>query len=655
MNPLLSNQPRHTRLVGGLFALLLASFLLLIYWPGLQGGFFFDDEANILIPDGVRMTQFSVETLRLAMTSGHAGFSGRSVAQLSFALNYYLSGFEPFAFKATNLALHATNGILVFLLAWQLLARCMPQLRGFALPIAAVSTVALWVLHPIQLTSVLLVVQRMTMLSALFLLSAFLLHINARERQGGAALWRFFIAWVVFWPLSFFSKETGALFPFFVLTWELIARRATVGHIDLFARCLAVSLAVLSVLIFAYSLSDGGQWLWSGYQFRSFSMLQRLMTEGRVLFFYLGLIFFPSLERLGLHHDDLLVSSTLIVPWTTLPALAGFVGLLGLCGYSYRKMPLVSFGVAWFLIGHALESTVFPLELAHEHRNYLPSFGIMLAVVSALVPLFEKSGVRKTLGLSMVGLCVAYFSVVTALRAQQFGDDLLRTQIEAQHHRGSARAQYDAGQVLSRLAASAPKNAPIHGVARKHFELSMELDPDFKIGGLGLLYLDCLRGGEVERRWLDELSARLKNSAFSPGDTSFLHGLKEMAIGGDLCLEGEDVNTLFDAAIANPRIDAGTLAKLHSWHADYLWLASKDLPASLDAIRESLRLAPSNPSYQLKYAQLLLLSGNDDQGQQLLRALRGAKLSLAEQQKLDGLLVLGSSVDKAGNEPALRK
>lgn len=302
-----------------------------------------------------------------------------------------------------------------------------------------------------------------------------------------------------------------------------------------------------------------------------------------------------------------------------------------------------------------LSSTVLPLELAHEHRNYLPSFGVILAVVSAVLPLFEQSGARKTLGLSLVGFYVAYFSVVTALRAQQFGDEFLRTQIEAQHHRGSARAQYDAGQVLSRLAASAPKNAPIHGLARKHFELSMELDPDFKIGGLGLVYIDCLRGGEVERRWLDELSARLKGRAFSPGDTALLYGLKEMAIGGDLCLEGEDVNTLFAAAIANPRIDAGTRAKLHSWHADYLWLVSKDLPASLDAIRESLRLAPSNPSNQLKHAQLLLLSGNHDQGQQILSSLLGAELSLAERKKLDDLLMLGASVAQPGDEPVFRE
>lgn len=184
MNPKQSNRSRHAPLVGGLFGLLLASFLLLIYWPGLQGSFVFDDEANILIPDGVRMTQLSVEAFRLALTSGHAGFSGRPVAQLSFAFNHYFSGFEPFAFKAMNLALHAANGILVFLLAWQLLAQCMPRLRGFALPITAATVAALWVLHPIQLTSVLLVVQRMTMLSALFLFSAFLLHINARNRQG---------------------------------------------------------------------------------------------------------------------------------------------------------------------------------------------------------------------------------------------------------------------------------------------------------------------------------------------------------------------------------------------------------------------------------------------------------------------------------------
>ena len=99
-----------------------------------------------------------------------------------------------------------------------------------------------------------------------------------------------------------------------------------------------------------------------------------------------------------------------------------------------------------------MESTFLPLEIAHEHRNYLPLFGILLAVVSVLVRTLEKPGPAKTFGIALMATMLTYFPFVTALRADQFGDEVRRTQIEAQHHRGSARAQHEAGRVLAGLA-----------------------------------------------------------------------------------------------------------------------------------------------------------------------------------------------------------
>jgi hypothetical protein len=83
----------------------------------LRGGFFFDDGPSILLAQGVRLENLSLESVRQALVSGGAGPSGRPVAQLSFALNYYFSGFDPFVFKASNLAIHIACGFIVFALA----------------------------------------------------------------------------------------------------------------------------------------------------------------------------------------------------------------------------------------------------------------------------------------------------------------------------------------------------------------------------------------------------------------------------------------------------------------------------------------------------------------------------------------------------------
>ena len=304
-------------------------------------------------------------------------------------------------------------------------------------------------------------------------------------------------------------------------------------------------------------LSPLGDWLWAGYGLRNFSLAERLLTEGRVLWFYLGLILFPRLEAFGLFHDDFTLSTGIFSPWTTLPALAGLLGLAWLAWWLRERMPLVSFGIAWFLIGHGMESTFLPLEIAHEHRNYLPLFGILLAVVSVLVRTLEKSGPGKTFGIALMATMLAYFPFVTALRADQFGDEVRRSQIEAQHHRASARAQHEAGRVLAGLEGSDSASSPRYSLAKAHYELAGQLDPNFKMNLLGLIHLNCQAGIPVEQPWVGELQRRLRDTPFAPGDRTVLYSLKEMTIAGSLCLGRAEVDSLFAAAIANPGVSPG--------------------------------------------------------------------------------------------------
>lgn len=589
-----------------------------IYLPGLEGGFFFDDEPSILHAEGVRLDRLDVETLRGALASGRSGPSGRPVAQLSFALNHYFSGFDPFAFKATNLAIHALCAALAFWLALRLLAAQRSEIpRHSALALAGL-VASIWLLHPIQLTPVLHVVQRMTSLSALFLMAALLLHVLARERGARAGVLGLALAWGVLWPLSFFSKETGALFPLFALAWELILRRSHRGGLDGFARALAVLSGLTFLGAAVYVATPAGQWLWAGYALRDFSPIERMLTEGRVLWFYLGLILFPRLEALGLYHDDIAVSTGLIVPWTTLPAWAGLLGLIWLAWHVRLRMPLAAFGLAWFLIGHGLESTFLPLEIAHEHRNYVPLFGILLAGADGLARLLARGGPLRVLGFALAAAALAYCSFATLLRSNQFGEEVRRTQIEAQHHRGSPRAHYEAGKVLAGQAGAAHPDMPVYSFSRAHFERAGELDGSFKLGWLGLIYLNCRAGLVVEPAWVEELARRLRNAPFGPGDSGVLLALKEMSISGNICLKRKDVERLFSAALANPTTALHIRVDLHSWQADYLVLGARDLAAAQVELDRALAIAPYNSGNRLKRAQLSILQGHPDEARKML-------------------------------------
>lgn len=612
-----------------------------VYWTGLHGAFFFDDGPSILFAPGLKLSTLSPELLSQAWSSGGAGPTGRPVSQLSFALNYYFSGFDPFAFKATNLAVHLVCGALVFHLTRQLLALTQQpawQSVHRRAQVASGVVAALWLLHPIQLLPVLHVVQRMTSLSSLFLLAALSVHISGRERAGVSRAGLLLCAWGLLWPLSVFSKETGLLLPVFALAWELTIRRRKPGGLDRFARIFCAMVALLLFFAAVYSVMPSGQWIWSGYGMRSFTLVERLLTEARVVWVYLCLIVAPQLSSFSLYHDDIAVSTSLLSPWTTLSSMLGIVSLIWCGWWSRDRIPLLAFGIAWFLIGHSMESTVLPLEIAHEHRNYLPLFGVLVAALGILIREEEPGGVRRQIVLALTLFALIYLPFVTALRAHQYGDDTRRTQVEVQHHPASARAQNEAGSILSSLPEAAISTSVVYATARSSFLLASQIDPNMKVGLLGLVDLDCKAGLPMARAELDELSRRLRETPFSPGDRSVLYGLKETAIAGSICYTRSDVDRLFSDAITNPGVSPGVRSILHSWHADYLWLREHDLGAAREALKQSLALNPSNLSNRLKWAQLILLSGDREHARQLLLALKDRHFSAQERGTLNELL-----------------
>ena len=612
---------------------------ILVYLPGLGGGFFFDDHPNIVDNPSVKIADLSWGSLRLAWSGGLSGQFGRPISQLSFALNFYFSGFSPYAFKLTNLVIHCLNGVLVYILAYQLLDSVRERLKSPRVGVYSALLASVWLLHPIQLTSVLYVVQRMTSLSALFLLASLILHILARRRMGGKGSVAFLlvIAWGVCWPLSILSKETGVLLPAYVAVYEIFIRRSERGQLDAVGRLsLALSLVVVAGIV-PYLVSPFGQWILSGYEIRSFSLAERLLTEPRVLWFYLNWIVFPSLGSFALFHDDLVVSTTLINPWSTLPALIGLLGLALWPVLNSLRFPLAAFGIAWFLIGHSLESTFIPLEIVHEHRNYLPLFGILLLPVVWLDSLASQSGVTRTLALTLVAAALLYSGFVTAMRADMYANELVRTQVEAQFHPDSARTNYVAGRSLASLA-DHEQNMIATILSKKHFEMATALDPDYKMGLIGQVILACGVSQTVDHEALGELQRRFRERLILQEDTNILSRIVELSRAGKTCLNRFQIDGMFGAFFANPKLSPHMKMTMYSLHADYLRLTARDLPAARDALQKALEIAPKNSSLRLKWAQLDYIAGDKAGAKRLLMELRGESFSQGERETLNNLL-----------------
>jgi cytochrome c-type biogenesis protein CcmH/NrfG len=300
---------------------------------------------------------------------------------------------------------------------------------------------------------VLYVVQRMTSLSATFAFLGLIGYLIGRLRtesgkRGGWTLMVFAI--VLGSVLSSLSKETGILVPLFALLFEATLFRTACPwshwH-DLSARyrrSISVASLLLGLIAMVWVVHHAAQ----NYGLRPFTPLERALTETRVLWMYLSLIFAPGLDRLGLNHDDIILSSSLLHPWTTLPSAIGIALLFGTAIFLRKRQPLVALGLLWFFIGHSLESTVFALEIAHEHRNYLPSLGIVLAGIG----LFRTVATRDRWQLWFAVPAVALlFSVVTALRSSQWADLYDFAVYETAHHPNSPRAQAYLGQASMKL------------------------------------------------------------------------------------------------------------------------------------------------------------------------------------------------------------
>ena len=228
----------------------------------------------------------------------------------------------------------------------------------------------------------------MTSLATLFLVCGLCLYVAGRLRMldNRRGLPLILTGLLVFGGLAIFSKENGALLPLYMLVVEmtLFRFRGSKGQADKAVIIFFLATVAIPAGLLLLYLSMHPAAVLGGYSGRNFTLTERLLTESRVLVFYLKMIIMPSITELGLYHDDIAVSRGLLEPPTTLYSLITLSGLLLGALLLLKKRPLVSLGILWFFAGHVLESSIYPLEIAHEHRNYLADYGILLAASMAV-------------------------------------------------------------------------------------------------------------------------------------------------------------------------------------------------------------------------------------------------------------------------------
>lgn len=435
-------------LVPGLIFLALTVVTIAVYWPGLSGPFMFDDFPN-LSPMGHYGSVSDWETFRAFVFDGFAGPTGRPVSLATFLIDDNVWPTDAWDFKRTNVLLHACNGLLLFWLLVRLLRLYLPTDTAHRAEWMALLAAGLWLIHPLHVSTTLYVVQRMTQLATLFVFVGLLGYVIGR---GMVAYRRYTALGVMTASIAFgtlaatLSKENGALLPMLALTIELtlFARQSRDRLLGLWR---VIVLGIPSIAILGYLAWVGWKAAVSGMGSRAFDLGERVLTQARVLVEYLQHLFLPTPVTRGLYGDAFPLSTSLTQPLSTLFAVAGILGLLLVAIVVRRRVPVLSVAILFFFAGHLLESTVIPLEIYFEHRNYLSSALIFLPLAALVAWAFTH--MPRVIPVAMAATCVLIVAI-TAARADRWGDadDLyLSWAIE---NPSSARAHVSAVQVLLR-------------------------------------------------------------------------------------------------------------------------------------------------------------------------------------------------------------
>lgn len=493
-----------------------AALTIAAYWIGLSGPFVLDDPHALAV---VKSWLQGEHSLRDVLFGNGSWLTNRALAMASFALTGKIAGFDPFAFKLVNLLLHLCTGGLIYAFLTRLLRRD-PQLAKVSNAVSAAITLV-WLLHPLHASTVLYSVQQMAQWAALACLLGLLLYIRLRQHMlsgvNTSVLPTLFVALPLAMLIGIQGKQNAAIMPALCLVVEL-AYFQQPRHWPRPLKAFFTVFVVLPAALVVLATSFKPSLLPGEYGLYDFSPWQRLMTETRVMWDYVRQIGAPHTPSMGVFTDGYVASENLVRPVSTLLAFSGILLASVVAWRSRRTWPSVFAGWFFFLVAHGVESTVLPLELYYEHRNYLPSIGILMVVACAIVAAGRallSHGVRiGRVGVVAGTVLVLTLALMTHGRARVWSDVLVLYASELQNHQDSAYALIS----YAGTASAVGDTTQAYGALDKAIASS----PQPRLRGQAMLFrmhLDCVNKNQAQaadlENALDLLPAHIDITTFN--------------------------------------------------------------------------------------------------------------------------------------------
>lgn len=592
------------------FIVLCASYFLVV-WPAMNGPFVLDDWWNLQ-----KLTE--VDDWKGVFTftfSGYSSYLGRPVSLLSFALQAEHWSQNSFPFKFVNAIIHLFNSMLLYGCAY-----FSASFLGFSSKrkvFFAVAVCVLWLFLPINTSTIFYVIQRMTLLSSTFILMGILgvlygvtLDIKSGNRWG---LVLASISMVVAYVFGILSKENAILLGIYIGVMYCIFIR---GCIKKDRKLWDVWLVVFSFLpllmLFTYITWDAG--FLSGYRRREFTVIERLLTEWRILWDYLFKIILPTSDRINLYNDDFVISRGLFNPVSTLVAGVGWVFVTALSWKLRSKLPFILFGISWYLGGHLLESTIVGLELYYEHRNYLPSIGVIIALVWFVFSVFDYAeGLSTGLKKKVSYACFTFFVVsLPMLHFSVFSIEVKSWEHKRSFYKAALNDRPDSFRVNESVAIYVSGAGNI----QKSADIFYAIDQRWP-GSPGvfahLLYLQCLDMNVVVPT-REELEERFLTGRFANGNAgpvfAKMHEFKHN--GGCLKISWNDYRSWVSALMKNPNFPKYGIRQLFLQLKVLSYVSEGDFPSALSVLEDVGFSRLNVDSARQKVDILMLLGRNKD-------------------------------------------
>ena len=589
---------------------------MLVYWTGLGGGFIFDDYPNLVEDSDWKVTSLEWANLQGVLGSGIASVFGRPLAVLSFAFNHYFSGLDPWSMKLTGVVLHLFNAALVYLLC----LRLFQLLPGDGKPgrFAAWLLAAVWMVHPLQASTVLYVVQRMEVGAHTGVLLALLAYLRGREAQrDGERSWPWWLVTVVAGLVGLGFKETALLLPGYALVLEVCLLHfcsrtgRSRGLVALYAAGIVAAVMVYFWKVVPAAMAP------HAYAFRDFTLTERLLSQLAALTLYLKQILLAWPESLWFYYDNFPVSHGLFQPIATFWGLVCLAGILGAAWACWRRWPLVTLGLLWFLVAHFLTSNIVSLELVFEHRNYFALLGVLLALMQPLgwVGRALTPGVRKVVGV----LPLVFVGLMGVIQTSTWGDPMRLALALSSRNPESVRAGYELGRLLLERA-QGDVASPLWSLAEQEFHHAARLPGRSPLPEQALIILAATYGRPLPEDIWPSLRSKLAGGSAGPQQLGAVESLVECRIAAR-CRFGDEqelFDTLQVALGANPKS-----ARVHAMYGNYAFNVMRDPVLAVAMLQDAVRLSPGEEAYRVGLARFVVASNlRDSQAEQALSALR---------------------------------